>query len=59
MANECQIADTKNFISGKVDIMVGYDNLIFGEALPEFGENGLLTKDLKKGVWDSEHPGGE
>jgi hypothetical protein len=28
--------------------MIGYDNLVYGEAVPGYGEDGVVRKDLEK-----------
>ena len=28
--------------------MIGYDNLVYGDAVPGYGEDGLVRKDLEK-----------
>lgn len=41
-------ADMHNFcnVEDGIRIMAGYDNLVFGEAVPGYGEDGLLKKEL-------------
>lgn len=39
--------DAQKFLKGEVSIMAGYENIIFGKAIPELGgTDGILPKDL-------------
>jgi len=40
----------ENFVNipDGVKLMIGYDNLVFGEAVPGYGENGVVRSDLEK-----------
>ena len=46
----CGVADMENFvhIPDGVRVMVGYDNLIFGEAVAGYGPDGVVRSDLEK-----------
>jgi hypothetical protein len=39
-----------NFVNEEkgVQVMIGYDNLVYGEAVPGYGEDGLLRRDIEK-----------
>lgn len=47
---DATIADMENFVNipDGVKLMIGYDNLVFGEAVPGYGENGVVRSDLEK-----------
>jgi len=34
--------------------MIGYDNIVYGEAVPGYGNDGVLRSDIEK--WHKEHP---
>lgn len=50
------IGDVVNFvhIPDGVKVMIGYDNLVYGEAVPGFGNDGVVQSDLKKLEMNSE-----
>jgi hypothetical protein len=43
------LADIENFVNipDGVRVMIGYDNLVFGEAVPGYGEDGVVRSDLE------------
>ena len=44
-----RVADMENFvhIPDGVRVMIGYDNLIFGEAVAGYGPDGVVRTDLE------------
>lgn len=51
-----KIGDTQNFVNDAlgVKVMIGYDNIVYGEAVPGYGNDGVLRSDIEK--WHKEHP---
>jgi len=51
-----QTGDTQNFVNDAlgVKVMIGYDNIVYGEAVPGYGNDGVLRRDIEK--WHKEHP---
>jgi hypothetical protein len=37
-----------------VKIMVGYDNIVYGEAVPGYGNDGVVRSEIEK--WHEENP---
>jgi hypothetical protein len=48
--------DVNNFIDTDrgVKIMVGYDNIVFGEAVPGYGRDGVVRSEIER--WHKENP---
>jgi hypothetical protein len=53
------IDDVNNFVDTErgVKMMIGYDNIVFGEATPGYGTDGVVRSDIEK--WHKENPDAE
>ena len=41
------LAGTKYFMVMPIDVVVSHDDLVFGQGVPSFGKDGILTAELK------------